>query len=121
MKLKLAIIYGILIWTIIYFLSPLFNTFHLKIITPIILIIITGFFGILYIRNFDNNEVLEGFLLGIIFVTIGVILDFTQSNLTNSQNAFSNDYTSYLLLKVVLTILITTFLGYLAQMKIDLK
>lgn len=121
MKLKLAIIYGILIWAIIYFLSPLFNTFHLKIITPMILIIITGFFGILYIRNFDNNEVLEGFLLGIIFVTIGVILDFTQSNLTNSQNAFSNDYTSYLLLKVVLTILITTFLGYLAQMKIDLK
>lgn len=93
----------------------------MQIITPIILIICTGFFGILYIRNFNNNEVIEGIFVGIVFVIIGVILDFIQSSVTHSQNAFSNDYTSYLLIKVVLTILITTFLGYLAQMNIDLK
>ena len=85
MKLKLAIIFGILIWLITYLateiLNPIFNDalLHINIIVPIILIITTGFFGILYIRNIEKNEVIEGFLIGIIFIIIDVICDFLSS------------------------------------------
>ena len=82
MKIKLAIIYGILIWLITYVLSEIFNPIftdnlpHINIVVPIIIIIVTGFFGILYIRNIDKNEVIEGFLAGVIFIMMDVICDY---------------------------------------------
>ena len=42
----------------------------------IISIVVTGFFGILYIRNIDKNEVDEGILAGIVFGVVYLILDF---------------------------------------------
>jgi Na+-driven multidrug efflux pump len=57
MKLKLAIIFGIIIWIVTYVLSSIFNPIFtdnlpsVNIVVPIIMIIVTGFFGILYIRR----------------------------------------------------------------------
>ena len=127
MKIKLAIIYGILIWFITYGLSSILNpifTNHLpdvNIVVPIIIIIVTGFFGILYIRNIERNEVIEGFLVGVIFIIIDLACDYVFLILPGNTTALVQDYPLHLLSMIILTILITTFLGYLAQMKIDLK
>ena len=81
MKLKLAIICGILIWIFTTALTEIFNPIfnanlpHVNIIVPIITIIVTGFFGIIYIRNILENEVVEGIIVGIIFIIIDGILD----------------------------------------------
>nr|WP_295000013.1 hypothetical protein [uncultured Methanobrevibacter sp.] len=127
MKLKLAIICGILIWIISSVFTEVFNPIfnsnlpHVNIIVPIITIIVTGFFGIIYIRNIETNEVVEGILVGIIFVIIDIILDLIVFILPQLQNSIIGDYPMHIISMTVLTLSITTFLGYLAQMNIDLK
>lgn len=125
MKLKLAIIFGVLNWIIINILSSIFNPIfnsnlpRVNIIVPIITIIVTGFFGILYIRNIETNEVVEGIVVGMMFVIIDIILDYIFFILPNTH-MFGN-YPLHLLSITLITLFITTFLGYLAQMTIDLK
>lgn len=127
MKIKLAIIYGILTWLITYVLSEIFNPIftdnlpHINIVVPIIIIIVTGFFGILYIRNIDKNEVIEGFLAGVIFIIMDMVCDYIFLIIPHSTALIVEDYPLHLLSMIIITLLITTFLGYLAQMKIDLK
>ena len=127
MKLKLAIILGILIWFITFVASQILNpifTNHLpqvNIIVPIVIILITGFFGILYIRNIDENEVIEGFLAGVIFIVVDIILDFIILIIPHTPHFIFTNYRIHITSTVILTLLITTFLGYLAQMNIDLK
>ncbi|WP_298498607.1 hypothetical protein [uncultured Methanobrevibacter sp.] len=127
MKLKVAIIFGILIWIITYILTEIINPIfsnHLagiNILVPIILIITTGFFGILYIREINENEVIEGFLVGLIFIFVDLICDMIFFIMPNTKNLIFSDYALHLFSMIVLTLLITTFLGYLAQMNIDLK
>ena len=127
MKLKLGIICGILSWSITSILTGIFNpivnsTFsNINIIVPIITIIVTGFFGIIYIRNIENNEVIEGFLAGVLFSIIDIILDAIFFVLPNAGKMIPGNYTTHILSITLITILITTFLGYLAQMTIDLK
>ena len=127
MKIKLAIIFGILIWILTYFLSEILNPILIKYIPynqiaiPLVIIIVTGFFGILYIRNIDENEVVEGVLMGMIFIIIDIILDYIFFiNIGLSSIIFEN-YPYHFVSMIALILLITTFLGYLAQMKIDLK
>lgn len=127
MRLKLAIIYGIIIWFLTYVLSTILNPIftdnlpNVNIVVPIIIIVVTGFFGILYIRNIEKNEVIEGFLVGIIFIIMDFICDYIFFVIPQNQNLIIQDYPLHLFSMIVLTLLITTFLGYLAQMKIDLK
>ena len=127
MKIKLAIVLGILIWVIISLLTKIFNPIfnsnipNINIIVPIITIIVTGFFGIIYIRNIETNEVIEGILVGILFVIIDIILDMIFFVLPNSGKLIIGDYPVHIISITIITLSITTFLGYLAQMKIDLK
>ena len=127
MKVKLAIVYGILIWIIstilIEIINPIFNLNfpNINIIVPIITILVTGFFSILYIRNIDDNEVIEGLFVGIVFVIIDIVLDNLFYLLPNTPKLFIGDYPMHILYLTILTLFITTFLGYLAQMNIDLK
>ena len=127
MKLKLAIICGILIWVITTILSEIFNPLfttnlpNVDIIVPIITIFVTGLFGIIYIRNIETNEVVEGIIVGVIFVIIDIILDTLIFILPNTKNMIVGNYQLHFISITIITILITTFLGYLAQMKIDLK
>lgn len=127
MKLKLAVLFGILIWIITYILTEIFSpvfTFSLpdvNIVVPLIIIVVTGFFGILYIRNINENEVIEGMAAGMIFVIIDIILDYIFLLNLNPINLMFTNYKLHLFSTIVLTLLITTFLGYLAQMTIDLK
>ena len=127
MKLKLAIILGILIWVLTYafsqILNPLFtdNLPQINIVVPIIVIILTGFFGIIYIRNVNENEVIEGLIAGIIFILVDIICDAVFLVIPHQQNMIFGDYQLHVVSMIILTLLITTFLGYLAQMNIDLK
>jgi len=127
MKLKLAIIFGALIWFLTYFLTNIFNPIfnnnlpYVNIMVPILIIIITGFFGILYIRNINENEVVEGFLAGIVFIILNMILDYIFFIIPNVNNPIIGDYPLHITSTIIITLLITTFLGYLAQMRIDLK
>lgn len=127
MKLKNAIIYGVLIWIITTGLSEIFNpifTTHLprvNIIEQIISIIVIGFFGILYIRSIESNEVVEGVIGGMMFVIIDIILDYVFFILPNQNFIISTNYPVHVISNTIITLFITTFLGYLAQMTIDLK
>lgn len=127
MKLKLAIIYGILIWVITFatseILHPIFTSHlpNINIIVPLIMNLTTIFFGILYIRNIDTNEVVEGVIVGIVFVVIIIICDFAFLIVPHTPNHVFSNYDLHITSTVILTLLITTFLGYLAQMNIDLK
>ncbi|WP_295114855.1 hypothetical protein [uncultured Methanobrevibacter sp.] len=127
MKLKLAIIFGILIWFLTYVFANIFNPIfnnnlpYSNMLVPMIVIIVTGFFGILYIRNIETNEVIEGILAGIVFILIGTILDYIFLVLPHTNNSIVADYPMHIALTIIITLLITTFLGYLAQMNIDLK
>lgn len=125
MKLKLGIIYGILIWFFVYLITAIFsplisdNIPYINIVAPIAIIVVTGFFGILYIRDINENEVIEGFKIGIIFILMDVICDFVFFILRN--NILIDDYPIHVISMIILTLITTTLLGYLAQMEIDLK
>lgn len=127
MKIKLAIIFGIVIWLLTYILTSIFNPIftdnlpNINIVVPIIIIVVTGFFGILYIRNIEKNEVIEGFLVGVVFILMDIICDYVFLILPQRRALIIQDYPLHLFSMIILTLLITTFLGYLAQMKIDLK
>ncbi|WP_458454461.1 hypothetical protein [Methanobrevibacter sp.] len=127
MKLKLAIIFGIIIWALIYILSTIFNPIfvdnvpHINLLIPIITIIVTGFFGILYIRTIETNEVVEGVLVGIVFVIIDIFLDWIFFVMPHNPSVLFDNFQIHVISMTILTLLITTFLGYLAQMTIDLK
>ena len=127
MKLKLSIIFGVISWILICAFSSILNAIisdtnpYINMIVPVVSIFVTGFLGILYIRNIENNEVIEGFLAGVIFIIVDVILDMAFFIIPNNTNIIVENYTFHLISTIILTLLITTFLGYLAQMKIDLK
>lgn len=127
MKLKLGIIYGILIWFFVYLITSIFsplitdNIPYINIVTPITIIAVTGFFGILYIRDITENEVIEGFKIGIIFILMDAIFDFVFFIIPNQTNFLIEDYPIHVISMIILTLITTTLLGYLAQMEIDLK
>lgn len=127
MKLKLAIIYGIAIWFVTYIISLLvqpiltINTPYTNLIIPICIIIVTGFFGILYIREIDEDEVIEGIIAGIIFIATDIICDVIVFIIPNYENVLISNFPTHIILMTIITLSITTFLGYLAQMKIELK
>ncbi|WP_295112406.1 hypothetical protein [uncultured Methanobrevibacter sp.] len=127
MNFKKAVLYGILNWILLFLgttlLNPLFTSRlpHVNILVPTISIISTTIFGILYIRNYNSNEVIEGFLAGCIFILTSAILDFTILILPNTPNLIFREYPIHFFSTFVVTLFITTFLGYLAQMDINLK
>ena len=126
MKLKLAIIYGALIWVLNHVLQGIFkpifnyNLPYFNMLFTIISIVVTGFFGILYIRNIDKNEVDEGILAGIVFGVVYLILDFVCLIIFPERFLIPN-YPLNVASMIVINLLLTTFLGYLAQMDINLK
>ena len=69
----------------------------------------------------DLNVVIEGFTAGIIFVAIDFILDMVLFVIPHRHNMIFIDYHFHVFSMIIMTLLITTFLGYLAQMNIDLK
>lgn len=129
MKYKLAIIYGITMWVLIILVNMLLNSLltnhvsipYLNMVIPLFIIIIIIFFSILYIRNFNSNELLEGLKLGIVFIIINMIGDYIFFIILNNTFSIIGDYSTYIFFITFLIIMVTTFIGYLAQMTIELR
>lgn len=128
MDLKRAIIYGFLSWLFICIISSILAPFldidslpYINLSIPITIIVVTGFFGILYIREFNEHEIREGFKAGIVFFIMDIICDLSFFVLPRNPNAIVEPYSIHLVSMFVLMILITTFIGYLAQMTISLR
>lgn len=127
MKVKLAVICGILIWfftnVLTTLIQPFFtkNTTYLNLLLPAIIIIVAGFFGIIYIREINKNEIIEGMIAGIIFFIIDILLDLAFFVIPKNANILLYNYPTHIALMLILMLLTTTFLGYLAQMNIELK
>ena len=62
-----------------------------------------------------------GLLAGIAFIIVNMILDYIFFIIPNVNNPIIGDYPFHITSMIIITLLITTFLGYLAQMRIDLK
>ncbi len=127
MRLKIGIIYGVIIWIITHLFFSLTHpiidahTNNSNFILVLFIIIVSGFFSILYIREINKNEVLEGLFGGIIFAIIDIVLDLVFFVIPNNHNIIISNYTTHIILISVMLITIPTFLGYLAQMNIELK
>ena len=127
MKIKLGIICGILIWFLTFIIGSLIqpivtdNSTYFNLIVPFSIIIVTGLFGIIYIREINENEVIEGINVGILFIIIDIICDLIFFIIPQNENIIVPDYPTHILSMSILMLIITTFLGYLAQMKIELK
>ena len=127
MKIKLAVIYGILIWIVTYVISLIvepiitINTPYNNLIIPLCIIIVTGFFGIIYIRNVNEDELIEGILVGILFIAIDIILDTVFFVILHNKNILFSNFLDHIILMSIIMLIITSFLGYLAQMNIELK
>ena len=127
MNIKLGIICGILIWVFTYLISIVFqivtldNVLYNTLILPLSIIIVTGFFGIIYIRNIDEDELIEGVLAGIIFIAIDIILDILFFIIPNNTNILFTNFLNHVILMGIIMLIMTSFLGYLAQMNIELK
>jgi len=127
MKLKLGIFYGFLIWLLTFIISNIIqpviieNIEYVNILVPLSIIIVTGFFGILYIRNINENEVIEGIKVGILFIIIDIICDMIFFVIPHNNNILIMNYPTHVVYMAIIILTITTLLGYLAQMKIELK
>ena len=115
MKIKLAILFGILIWALTFIITETFNPIftdnipYVNLIFPITIIIVTGFFGILYIRNIDENEVVEGILVGIIFIIIDIICDYLFIIIPHTSSSIIDNYPLHIISITVITLLIKPF------------
>ncbi len=127
MKYKLGIICGLLIWFLTYLITNTIepvvieNVTYVNIIIPLSIVIVTGFFGIIYIREINENEVIEGIKVGILFIIIDIICDLVFFVIPQNRNILVENYPGHLILMTILVLVITTLIGYLAQMKIELK
>lgn len=128
MNYKKAIIYGLLSWILIYaitlILNPLFsadNIPYINITIPISIILVVSIFGVAYIRSIRSHEIIEGFKLGIVFFLIDLICDNIFLHISNIPDPIIENYPIHILSMLVMIVLITTFIGYLAQMEIELR
>lgn len=127
MKIKKAIIYGIILWILTYFIGLIFKPLiidgipYINLVIPISITIITTTIGILYIRDINDNELFEGFLLGIVLFFTILICDLIYFVFFNEFNPFIEDFIFHLIFLLIFIPFITSLLGYLAQMTIELR
>ena len=114
MKYKLGIICGLLIWFLTYLITNTIepvvieNVTYVNIIIPLSIVIVTGFFGIIYIREINENEVIEGIKVGILFIIIDIICDLVFSVIPQNRNILVENYPGHLILMTILVLVITT-------------
>ena len=125
MKYKLAILFSFLSWFTIYLLSLILTPYYIEgiqyinILIPISIIAVTIIVGILYIREIDGNEVIEGFYFGIMLFIVDCLLDLIHTLFIGSSMTVSSNLLHVISMLSLFT-LTTTLLGYLAQMNVEL-
>lgn len=128
MKWRIATVYGILSYLLVFICSsltnrvisadlPLFNTYM-----PLWIIFWALIFGIIYIRPLPDNEIAEGLVLGVYYIVISIILDGILALFNISPGNSSNiDYIYRIAYMYLFYPIITTTLGYMANFDVQLK
>ena len=126
MKWKLAFIFGFASYIFIYIFSNILTPIvHWEVpivgsLTPVITIFSALIFGTLFIRSEDDNEVVKGFLLGLVFSLVDLILDLAFIFL--GIISVSNDvYPFHIILTTLIFLFVTISLGYMANFEVKLK
>ncbi|WP_295722237.1 hypothetical protein [uncultured Methanobrevibacter sp.] len=130
MNFKKATICGILSYFFVYACSTLTNdSVHMKFFffnTHLPLWIVFGalIFGVVYVRTLHEHEIFEGFLAGLYFAIISIILDMVTMFFTHNINIGSN-FTKIYFAKIsymyIIYPIVITSLGYLANFEVQLK
>lgn len=117
-SIKLAVIYGFLIWAIPFVVA--FLIFPLRVsdrpffesIMPVAVTIVTVVLGILYFKKVETNFLKEGVLLGIIFFAMSVVIDLLMFSKGPMAMSFVN-YVKDIGFTYLLIPTITIGFGYL--------
>ena len=121
-SVKLAIIYGLLVWVIPFVVAiaifqlresnrPLFES-----IMPVAVASAVVLFSILYFRKLDKDFINEGIKLGVLWLVISVVIDllmFSSGPMKMSLALYTSDIgVTYLMMPII-----TGGTGYLLQAK----
>lgn len=121
-SLKLALIYGILVWLVPFIVSVVIFPIHdtnrplFESVMPVAGVTSSLFFLILYFRKVEINFLQEGIRLGIIWFAISIIIDLFMFLPSNSpMNMSLADYISDIGVTYLAIPVITIGVGYLLE------
>lgn len=122
-SLKLAIIYGFLVWLVPFIVSVvIFPSIHesnrplFESIMPVAGTIAALFFLILYFKKLSGNYLQEGIRLGILWLAISVVVDLFMFLPSNSpMNMSLAEYTSDIGVTYLTIPVITFGFGYMLE------
>ena len=120
---KWIIGFGILIWLIPFLVSfvvfplkdsnrPLFES-----IMPVILTITVVIFSILFFKRVDREFMKEGFIIGIVWFTISIIIDLFMFIPESSMHMSLVDYIMDIGLTYLIILVIPVGFGYMLEKK----
>lgn len=126
MRWKSANAYLIITWILVYAICHYTNIRidievpFMVTVMPVIIILCSFLFGIIYIRNTPENQAFEGFILGIYFILGFIVLDGISFLLFGSFFKSPIQYFSQVAINCIWFPIVFTSLGYAADFKIDL-
>lgn len=121
-SLKLALIYGFLVWVIPFVVA--FLIFPLRTsdrpffesIMPVVVTVATAIFAALYFKKVETSFLKEGILLGIIFFSVSIVMDLSMFSRGPMAMPFV-DYIKDIGFTYLLIPVITIGVGYIIDKK----
>ena len=122
---KWIICFGILIWLISFLVSfvvfplkesnrPLFES-----IMPVVLTITVVTFSILFFKRVDKEFMKEGFIVGIVWFTISIVIDLFMFIPESSMHMPLVDYIMDIGLTYLIILVIPVGFGYMLEKRIE--
>lgn len=126
MNFKKATLCGLLSYFFVVIFSRLSNhSVHIKLFffnthMPFWIILGSLIFGVIYIRSIHEYEIFEGFMAGVYFAVLSIIIDIIYIFITTNHINFGIYFTKIAYIYILYPIIITS-LGYLANFEVQLK
>ena len=122
---KWIICFGILIWLIPFLVSfivfplkdsnrPLFES-----IMPVVLTITVVTFSILFFKRVDKEFMKEGFIVGIVWFTISIVIDLFMFIPESNMHMLLVDYIMDIGLTYLIILVIPVGFGYMLEKRIE--
>lgn len=121
MKLKIVILYGILIWLgpflISFLIFPLRDTNRplFESIMPLVLTIMVVFSSVLYFKKIDRRFIREGFIIGVIWFVINILIDLVLFIPESPMQMTFSEYMMDIGLTYLIIPVITVGFGFLMR------
>lgn len=111
-NIKLALLYGFLIWLIPFVVSVILFPIHeqdrpfFESIIPVVLVSVTIYFSIQYFKKvLSIDTIKEGFILGVLWMLVSIVIDFPLFNYGPMKMPFVNYWKdigfTYLLVPII--------------------